>query len=58
MFFGLISHTLILDVVAIYCLAAWLYLAFRTFRYREDHEQITSWLGLCFILAVGFHGLM
>lgn len=52
-----ISIATILTVVAVYCAAMYLFLAFRTFRYREDHELTTFHLGLCFILAIGFLGL-
>lgn len=52
-----ISIASILTVVAIYCAAMYLFLAFRAFRYREDRELETFHLGLCFILAVGFLGL-
>jgi hypothetical protein len=47
------TGTLLL-LTAIYCLVMWLILAYRTFRMREDHEFISSALGICFILAVGF----
>lgn len=52
-----ISIALILTIVAVYCAAAYAYLGFRVFRYREDHELTTFHLGLCFILAIGFLGL-
>jgi hypothetical protein len=46
--------TLILVISAIYCLGAYGYLAYRTFRYGENWENETFHLGLCLILAVGF----
>ncbi len=46
--------TISLTLAAIYCAAMYGFLAFRTFRFREDYETETFHLGLCFILAVGF----
>jgi NhaP-type Na+/H+ or K+/H+ antiporter len=45
---------LILVLAAAYCAVAYGYLAYRTFRHREDWELESFHLGLCFILAVGF----
>lgn len=45
---------LLLTISAIYCALAYAYLVFRTFAKRENWENETFHLGLCFILAVGF----
>ena len=49
---------IILTLVAIYCIAMYLLCAYRVFRYREEYESETFHLGLCFVLAIGFLGLM
>jgi hypothetical protein len=50
--------SILLVLVAIYCGGSWLFLAFRSFRHNENWEPETFHLGLCFILAIGFLGLM
>jgi hypothetical protein len=49
---------LLLTGSALYCAGAYAYLAFRTFRHHENWETETFHLGLCFILAIGFLGLI
>ena len=46
--------TILLTIVAVYSALAYAVLAFRTFRYGEDWEEVTFHLGLCFVLAIGF----
>ncbi len=48
----------LLMLSALYCAASYCFLAYRTFRRREDWENETFHLGLCFILAIGFLGLI
>lgn len=47
-----------LALVAIYCGTMWLVLAVVSFRTGRDVETETFHLGLCFILAIGFLGLI
>jgi hypothetical protein len=47
-----------LALAATYCGAMWLVLAVVSFRTGRDVERETFHLGLCFILAVGFLGLI
>lgn len=49
---------ILLALAALYCGGAWLFLTFRSFRFNENWELETFHLGLCFILALGFLGLM
>jgi hypothetical protein len=48
----------LLFVSALYCGAMWLLLCIRMWTRREDHETITFRLGLCFVLSIGFLGLI
>jgi len=47
-----------LSLAALYSVAMYLYLAYLSFRDYQDYETETFHLGLCFILAVGFIGLI
>lgn len=47
-----------LGLAALYAGSAWALLAYRTFAKREDWENETFHLGLCFVIAVGFLGLL
>lgn len=49
---------IMLALSAIYCAGMYSFLAILTFRNREDYENETFHLGLCFILAIGFLGLI
>lgn len=49
---------ILLVLVALYCGGSWLFLAWHSFRHRTDVETVTFHLGLCFILAIGFLGLI
>jgi hypothetical protein len=50
--------TIALSVAAVYCAIAYLVLVVATLRYRQDWETETFHLGLCFVLALGFLGLI
>ncbi len=43
---------------ALYCAGMYGFLAYLTFRDQRDYETETFHLGLCFILSVGFLGLV
>ena len=43
---------------ALYCMGMWGYLGYLSFRDQKDYERETFHLGLCFILAIGFLGLI
>lgn len=47
-----------LAIAAAYSAVAWLFLAVKSFRTRVDYETETFHLGLCFVLAAGFLGLL
>lgn len=47
-----------LGVSAIYSAAAYAWLVAQSIAHRVDYERETFHLGLCFILAVGFLGLL
>lgn len=47
-----------LALTALYCGGMWGFLAFLTFRDGTNYERETFHLGLCFILAIGFLGLI
>lgn len=47
-----------LTLSALYCGGAWLFLAIHSFRTRVDVELYTFHLGLCFILSIGFLGVL
>lgn len=48
----------ILAIAAIYCAGMYALLAYRTLKLGENWERETFHLGLCFILAVGFLGII
>ena len=43
---------------ALWCGGSWLFLAYVGIRKRVDVEQSTFRLGICFVLSVGFLGLI
>jgi hypothetical protein len=47
-----------LALAAIWSAGWWLLLVFHTYRYGRDAERETFHLGLCFVLALGFLGLI
>jgi hypothetical protein len=47
-----------LALAAVWSGGMWLYLAFHGYRYGADVERETFHLGLCFVLALGFLGLI
>lgn len=49
---------ILLRLAAVYCGGMWLFLAYHAMRTGEDVETQTFHLGLCFILAVGFLGMI
>lgn len=49
---------IMLALSALYCACMYAFLGFLTFRDRVNYENETFHLGLCFILAIGFLGLI
>lgn len=49
---------ILLGLSALYCGGMWLFLAVVSIRNRQNLENETFHLGLCFILSVGFLGLL
>jgi hypothetical protein len=48
----------LLAVSALYCAGMWVFLAIYAARMRTNLETETFHLGLCFILSIGFLGLL